>query len=85
VNLCLEKAMAETVERRNAPRYPMVLSAELMDLPQGTELLARTAALSRYGRYVDTLNPIPAGTPVQVRITYEEEVFKALATVVYVS
>jgi hypothetical protein len=74
-----------TVERRSAPRHAMVLAAEVLELPRGTKLNARTADISRTGCYIDTLNPISQGSEVRVRLTHGEETFVALARVVYVS
>ncbi len=74
-----------TVERRSAPRQAMILAAEVVELPRGTTLSARTADISRTGCYVDTLNPIPQGSQVQLRLTRHEETFVTLARVVYVS
>jgi hypothetical protein len=74
-----------TVERRSAPRHAMVLAAEVIELPRGAKLNARTADICRTGCYIDTLNPIPQGSEVRVRITHHEDVFVALARVVYVS
>ncbi len=74
-----------TVERRSAPRHAMILAAEVIELPRGTKLNARTADISRTGCYIDTLNPIPQGSEVRVRLTHGEEIFVASARVVYVS
>ena len=74
-----------TVERRSAPRHAMVLAAEVIELPRGAKLSARTADISRTGCYIDTLNPIPPASRVLVRITHNEETFEAEAHVVYVS
>jgi Ribonuclease G/E len=74
-----------TVERRSALRHAMVLAAEVVELPRGAKLSARTADISRTGCYIDTLNPIPHGSEVRVRITHHEDIFVALARVVYVS
>ncbi|HET7107373.1 MAG TPA: PilZ domain-containing protein [Candidatus Acidoferrum sp.] len=74
-----------TVERRSAPRHAMVLAAEVIELPRGAKLSARTADISRTGCYIDTLNPIPPSSRVLVRITHNGEIFEAEAHVVYVS
>lgn len=74
-----------TMERRTAPRRAMVLAAELVEIPRGTKFNARSADFSRTGCYIDTLNPIPPGTEVQLRITHQAENFMALARIVYVS
>ncbi len=74
-----------SVERRAASRYAMVLAAEVVELPRGAKLLARTADISRTGCYIDTLNPVPRGSQVRVRFTHHDEPFEALGSVVYVS
>jgi PilZ domain len=74
-----------TVERRNAPRYAMVLAAEVVELPRGARLSARTSDISRTGCYVDTLNPVPQGSRVRIRFTHHQEVFEGIGSVVYVS
>lgn len=74
-----------TVERRSAPRFSMVLAAEVVELPRGAKLGARTADISRTGCYIDTLNPIPEGPQVRLRITHHQEIFEAIGRVVYVS
>jgi PilZ domain len=73
------------VERRSAPRIAMVLAAEVVELPRGAKLSARTADISRTGCYIDTLNPIPPGSEVRVRITHHDEILLALGRVVYLS
>lgn len=74
-----------TADRRSAPRYALVLAAEVVELPRGAKLTARTSDISRTGCYVDTLNPIPQGSQVRLRFTHYEEVFEAIGRVVYVS
>jgi hypothetical protein len=54
-------------------------------LPRGARLNARSADISRTGCYIDTLNPIPAGSKVRVRLTRGTEILDVLAKVVYVS
>lgn len=74
-----------TVERRSAPRYPMVLAAEVVELPRGAKLSARTSDISRTGCYIDTLNPLPQGSQARIRLTHNDELFEALGRVMYVS
>jgi len=74
-----------TVERRTASRYPLVLSAEIVELPRGAKLGARTSDISRTGCYIDTLNPIAKGSQIRLRLTHHDEVFEAVGRVVYVS
>jgi hypothetical protein len=82
----MEKEMPDvTVERRSAPRYPMVLAAEVVELPRGAKLNARTSDISQTGCYIDTLNPTPKDSKVRLRFTHHDEVFEAVGRVVYVS
>ena len=74
-----------TVERRSAPRYPLVLAVDVVELPRGAKLSARTADISRTGCYIDCLNAVPQGSQVLLRITHRGDVFEALGRVVYVS
>lgn len=74
-----------TVERRGAPRHALVLAAEIVELPRGAKFHTRTADISRTGCYIDTLNPIPSGSEIRLRITHHQEIFEAMGRVVYVS
>lgn len=72
-------------DRRVAPRYPLILAAEVTEIESGTKLSARTADVSRTGCYVDTLNPTPSGVAILVRLTHETETFESRGRVIYVS
>ena len=74
-----------SAERRVGPRRAMVLATEVVELPRGAKLSARTADMGRTGCYIDTLNPIPIGSQVRVRVTHNDEHFETLGRVVYVS
>jgi PilZ domain-containing protein len=74
-----------SADRRAAPRYPIILVAEVTEIPSGTILDARTSDMSRTGCYIDTLNPIPAGTPIRLKLSGESEIFETAGKVVYVS
>ena len=63
----------------------MVLAAEVVELPRGAKLNARTSDISWTGCYIDTLNPTPQGGEIRLRITHGTEIFVTLARVVYVS
>lgn len=72
-------------DRRAAPRYPLVLIAEITDQLSSAKFTARTSDVSRSGCYVDMLNPLPRGTLMQIRLRNEKEIFECRAVVVYVS
>jgi PilZ domain len=77
--------MQQIREQRLHPRFAKILAAEIVELPRGAKLQARTSDVSRSGCYIDTLNAIPEGTQVLVRMSYRKEVFEATGRVVYVS
>jgi hypothetical protein len=46
-------------------------------------MTARVTELSLYGCYLDTVNPLPPGTIVSLKIFSDSEYFEARASVVY--
>jgi hypothetical protein len=70
-------------ERRRAPRFPFIASAEVLAENAGTRLAARISDISATGCYVDTINPLVDGTAVGLKILTDTHVFEASATVVY--
>lgn len=72
-------------ERRAAPRYPLILSAEVLDIASGARLVAQTSDVSRTGCYIDMLNPIPPGSKIHVRLQHETESFESDGRVIYIS
>jgi hypothetical protein len=72
-------------DRRTAVRYPLILVAEVTEIPTSRVLNARSSDVSRSGCYVDTLCPSPIGSQVRVRLMIGQEVFEAEARVMYVS
>ncbi len=72
-----------TTELRRALRYPIVTSVEVRELDTGIRVHARTSDLSIVGCYVDTLNPLPAGTGVELQITHDSETVTIGGVVAY--
>ena len=70
-------------EHRGAPRFPFIAAAEVLAENNGSRMTARISDLSVSGCYVDTINPLPDGTLVQVKIITETQIFEAPARVVY--
>lgn len=71
-----------TIERRRAPRQPLIASAEVIELQTNTRLKARTLDLSLVGCYLDIANVLPVGTEVKVQILHDDGAFTALGVVV---
>ena len=72
-------------DRRGAPRYPLILPAEVTDLLSSMKFNARTSDVSRTGCYVDMLQPLPQGAQIHLRLQNQGEVFESPAAVIYVS
>lgn len=72
-------------DRRDAPRFPLILIAEIIEVATSAKMMARTCDVSRTGCYLDTLSPAPKGTMIQLRLTRGEEIFQTQAKVVYAS
>jgi hypothetical protein len=72
-------------DRRQTPRYSLVVMAEVTVLSSGDKLTTRTSDISRTGCYLDTLNPVSKGQQVHVRLVQKGQSFEADATVMYVS
>ena len=70
-------------ERRQAPRYPFIASAQLLDEASEMRVAARISELSAGGCYVDMVNPFPTGAAVRIHITRGVSVFRAAGFVVY--
>ncbi len=70
-------------ERRRAPRYPFIATAEIVDEKENARTSSRISDLSQYGCYVEMLNPFPEGTNVLIEIYTETEFLEAQATVAY--
>jgi PilZ domain len=79
------RAMQQIRGHRVHPRVAKILATEIVELPRGAKLQVRTSDVSRSGCYVDTLNAIPEGSHVLVRMNYRKEVFEATGRVIYVS
>ena len=70
-------------DRRLAPRFTLIATAEVLTEDASTRLAARISDISATGCYVDTINPLLGGTSVRLKISTEAQVFEAPATVVY--
>jgi hypothetical protein len=68
---------------RRTPRYPFYASAEVTESNTQTKMSARTSEVSRFGCYLDMLNPFPIGMSVNIVIRYQEQAFEARGRVIY--
>ena len=70
-------------KQRREPRVPFIASAELLDENSGARMDSRISDLSFNGCYVDTVNPLPDGTAVRLKIFTITHSFETSATVVH--
>jgi PilZ domain len=70
-------------ERRRTPRYVFIASAELYEQQSEVRVASRVNELSKYGCYLDMMNPFPTGTLVLVKIFADEMTFQSKARIVY--
>jgi hypothetical protein len=63
-------------ERRRAPRFTFIASAEVLAEAAGMRLAARVSDISASGCYVDTINPLVDGTAVRLKIVTQHTSFK---------
>lgn len=80
--LPLESNTAEA-ERRNAIRYQLTVSAEVVELTSGTHFSTRTTDLGPGGCFVDTLMPLPVGSDVNIRLHKDNLSIEATGTVTF--
>jgi hypothetical protein len=73
----------QPAKQRSVRRCPFVASAEVTEPSSGARLSARTSELGLGGCYIETLNPFPEGTLVQLRIVRDRGAFETMAKVVY--
>jgi hypothetical protein len=79
----LPSGAVSAVERRRAPRNTLTAAAVVVEPKSGARLDAHTSDLSMDGCYVDMMNPFPAGTEMELRLTREGKSFNAKARVAY--
>lgn len=64
-------------EHRGSPRYPFFAPAEVAEATSGARIKASTTELGANGCFLDTINPLPAGSILNIQITYQGQVFAA--------
>jgi hypothetical protein len=70
--------------KRSEPRYSLVASVEIIESAGATHLNGRISEISRKGCFVDILNPVPKGTPINLMISRDSGTFMAAGKIIYV-
>lgn len=71
-------------EKREVPRFVFIATVDIMESISDMHLSGRISELSRKGCYVDILNTLPVGTPINLRVTRDQGTFSAPGRVIYV-
>jgi hypothetical protein len=69
--------------QRSVPRYTFIAVAEIVESATQTCVMGRISEISRKGCYVDTLNPFPEGTSLNVVISRDAGSFATKGKVIY--
>lgn len=71
-------------EKREAPRFSLIASAEIIEPASGVHISGRISEISRKGCYLDVLNTLPVGTRLRMIISRDQGVFTSQARIIYV-
>jgi hypothetical protein len=70
-------------ERRSSSRRPFTAGVSVVEPVSQTEIKAHTTDLSFGGCYIDTMNPLPAGTEMHLRLIKNGKSFHTKARVIH--
>lgn len=71
-------------EKREVPRFGFFAEVVLTEPATDTRISGRISEISRKGCFVDLLNPLPVGTPIELKITRDQGVFVSKGRIIYV-
>lgn len=71
-------------EKREVPRFTFIASVDITEPTTETRISGRISEISRKGCYVDVLNTLPVGTPIQLLISRDSGTFATPARIIYV-
>jgi len=69
--------------RREVPRFALVASVEVAVPNTGKRVSGQVTEISRKGCFIETLNPLPVGSPIKITISKDNETFRADGAVIY--
>ncbi len=70
--------------QRSVPRYSFVATTHLTEPVNAFRLSGRVTEISRNGCYVDALNALPIGTPLDLEIQCDQGRFSTQAHIIYI-
>jgi hypothetical protein len=71
-------------ERRSVPRYSFIATVDIVEPVSDMHISGRVSEISRKGCYVDVLNTLPKGTPIQLRVSRDKGIFTTPGKIIYV-
>jgi hypothetical protein len=71
-------------EKREVPRYSFIATVVIVEPATDMRINGRVSEISRKGCYVDVLNTLPVGTPIQLAISRDQGSFTTPAKIIYV-
>ena len=76
-------ASVKEAERRGTERHTFTAGADVRELSSGARFSTRTTDLGPGGCFVDTTNPFPVGSKLQLNLHKGKSSFETAGTVVY--
>src|ERR1700722_4836666 len=70
-------------ERRRAPRYQLIVDAELTEMRSQTRLKARTSDVSMTGCFMNSVRSLPQGTEIELQIARAGATFQSAGMVAW--
>lgn len=71
-------------EKREVPRFGFIADVALIEPATDTRISGRISEISRKGCYVDVLNTLPEGTPINLKVSRDQGVFLTKGRIIYV-
>ena len=70
-------------EKREVPRYSFIAEVEVRETASDTRISGRVSEISRKGCFVDVLNTLPPGTPIDMKVTRDQGSFQTRGKIIY--
>lgn len=71
-------------EKREVPRFSFIAEVALIEPATDTRISGRISEISRKGCFVDLLNTLPEGTPIELKVSRDQGVFVTRGRIIYV-
>lgn len=75
---------AQYREKREVPRFSFIATVTIVEPATDMRISGRISEISRKGCYVDVLNTLPVGTPIQLTVSRDQGSFTTPGKIIYV-